>query len=614
MGAAELLALSLGLSTATAATAWIGGRLVEALNADPGLRDRVWGTLLALPALPPLAVGLMLLTPPPVEEVAAPTPTLAVPLVMDANVAAATMSAPAGIDASLIAPAILVFAGALALWRLGQLAIGAARLARLVARLEKIDAATAEMVEMTARRLSVQPPRAGVSRTAPEPMLAGWGRARLILPAGPTSRDPAVAQAVLAHELVHLKRGDHRTLWLEEILLALLAVNPLMAALRERRAAAREEACDAAALAAAGPETRRAYAEFLIHALRRRAAPQALPALTFTGARRRTAMRRLKAVMSPAAPAGRRSRLLAAGAALAVAAATGAGSLAVAGEREAVVRLAPPASTAAAADTAPPASPRPRFVASRPGPDAAASAAARQAAADAFSSLTPDQQERFRDPTAIGYRAICASGDPADGGFCAGVMFSFLHEAPANGVCPPAAVMGDAGDRGSALAAYVDGGKSEVARLRPASGETVYQFAGRALRAAYPCDAVAAAGEGELAARGSTIPVGPLATSTTGGRLQMSSLEMNPAGSPTEHDNPAPAGQTTRDATPPAGSAESTFLADRRAEREETRQAWPTERGLRLPGWPRPDVPSRRSPFYNERLASQPQNERIPRS
>ena len=42
MGPSELLALSLGLSVAVAAAALVGGRIVEALSADPRLRDRMW--------------------------------------------------------------------------------------------------------------------------------------------------------------------------------------------------------------------------------------------------------------------------------------------------------------------------------------------------------------------------------------------------------------------------------------------------------------------------------------------------------------------------------------------------------------------------------------------
>lgn len=338
MGAPELLALSLGLSVAVAALAWVGGRLVERSSADPRLRDRMWGVALLLPALPPLAIGLVLLTPPPVREVML--------------TAAPDAPAPgAALDLSAAALAVLGCAGLLTLARLGALLFRTRRLHGVIRSAGTIDAAIAGTVEAVAGRLSVQAPRVVVSDATPEALLAGLGRPRLILPAHlATAADPAVVDAIITHELAHLKRGDHRTLWLEELLLALLAVNPLTLLLRARRAAAREEACDALALAGAGPETRRAYAQSLIEALRSRAGPYdagVLPVLTFTGAGRTTAMHRLKAVLTPAAPAGRRARLGVAVAGLSLLAAAGAASVAVAAQREAETRLiAPPAADA----------------------------------------------------------------------------------------------------------------------------------------------------------------------------------------------------------------------------------------------------------------------------
>lgn len=345
MGAPELLALSLGLSVAVAALAWVGGRLVERSSADPRLRDRMWGVALLLPALPPLAIGLVLLTPPPVREV---------------MLTAAVPNAPtpdASPDLSAAALAVLACAGLLTLARLGALLFRTRRLHDVIRDAGSIDASVAETVEAAAGRLAVRAPRVVVSDATPEPLLAGLGRPRLILPAHLTdAADPAVVDAIITHELAHLKRGDHRTLWLEECLLALLAANPLTLLLRARRAAAREEACDALALAGAGPETRRAYAQSLIEALRSRAGPYdagALPVLTFTGAGRTTVMHRLKAVLTPAAPAGRRARLGVAVAGLSLLVAAGAASVAVAAQREAETRLiAPPAAADAAADEA----------------------------------------------------------------------------------------------------------------------------------------------------------------------------------------------------------------------------------------------------------------------
>ena len=70
MSAVELLALSLGLSLAAAALGWAVMRVLEGRVADPVLRERAWAAALYIPALPPLAVGLMLLTPAPLKTAA----------------------------------------------------------------------------------------------------------------------------------------------------------------------------------------------------------------------------------------------------------------------------------------------------------------------------------------------------------------------------------------------------------------------------------------------------------------------------------------------------------------------------------------------------------------
>lgn len=498
MGPAELGALSLGLSVATAATAWMGGRVVEALSDEPRLRDRMWGMALILPVLPPLAVGLMLLTPAPVREMAAPAATRAIPPLLEGTAASPiAAAAPAlAVDAGLIATAALTVAGLLVLARTGVMALRLWRLVRLIGRLDEADTDTMAMVEAAARALSTPSPRVGVSGATPEPLLVGFARPRLILPAElAATADAAVVRAVIAHELAHLKRGDHRALWLEEILLAVLAFNPLAPALRARRAAAREEACDALALAGAAVETRRAYAETLIEALRSRAGPQPLPALTFTGAGRKTAMRRLRAVMTPAAPAGRRAHLLAASVALALLLGAGAGSLAVAGEREAVVRVHAPTTATAPGRSESTARPQAQPAGAGGDPDTAAEAASRRAAEENFSRLTPEQQARFRNPTATEYQAICTSGDPADGGFCAGVIFSQLpRDGGGSGgdIClPPELEESDEAARRAALGTLVERTRAKIVRASVQPGDSPAEVARAALARVYSCEAAA---------------------------------------------------------------------------------------------------------------------------
>ncbi|MFA4891812.1 M56 family metallopeptidase [Brevundimonas sp.] len=578
MGAPELLALSLGLSVATAALAWASGRLVERLSADPRLRDRVWAAALILPALPPLAVGLLLLTPAPVRNLPAASSALPTALVTAPAEFAAIAPAPSFVfDPAMAAWAVLGLAALLTAARLTALAIRARRLVRIVRQAEAPGAAVTAMVETAALELAIRTPRVRVSAATSEALLAHLGRVHLILPRGLTDgADTVAASAVVGHELAHLKRGDHHALWQEEALLALLAVNPLMPMLRARRAAAREEACDALALGDAVAETRRAYARSLIEALRDRAGPQAsggLPALTFTGAGRTTAMHRLKAVLSPAPAAGRGPRLMALGLAGLMVALAGAGSLAVAGEREAVVRpphaiatppilpVEQPRSIALGAGartllngeplpeglpmwavaaeridvrTAPagsgevnlilpftgssPVSVNGRrmpagFPAGGVNPDAVArvevigdhvrytlktESEVRRVRRDAATPapkenhLTPGQQADYRNPDGRQYQTLCASRDPGDDGFCAGVMFSVLQDATRFGVCPPAALdRADEVARRVALMALVERGKAEIARGPVRSDDTAFDVARSALARAYPCGAAA---------------------------------------------------------------------------------------------------------------------------
>ncbi|RZJ25062.1 MAG: hypothetical protein EON85_13665 [Brevundimonas sp.] len=152
MDGVELMAVSLGLSVGVAALGLAGGALVERLTDDPGLRDRMWGAALLLPLLPPLATGLLLMTPAPVQEAVmrgAPLPAILTP------VAAATEAAPVAaaptLDGGLIAMGVIVAAGLLALLRLSVLILRARRLARLMRNGGAMDAALLDDVAAAAR-------------------------------------------------------------------------------------------------------------------------------------------------------------------------------------------------------------------------------------------------------------------------------------------------------------------------------------------------------------------------------------------------------------------------------------------------------------------------------
>lgn len=115
-------------------------------------------------------------------------------------------------------------------------------------------------------------------------------------------------------------------------------------------------------------------------------------------------------------------------------------------------------------------------------------AAARMATDTARNPPSPEQQARYRGTSARQYQALCTSADPGDDGFCSGVMFGVLMQAPRNGVCAPAMVAAP-GASGMELNIFVEIGKREVAAMRPNADEGAYEFARRALERAYPCDA-----------------------------------------------------------------------------------------------------------------------------
>ena len=357
MTASELLALSLGLSLAAAALGWAIMRALEGRVADPVLRERAWAAALYIPALPPLAVGLMLLAPaptwtPPPASAAAATTSAVIELHSAAGLPPADLTQAAAV-------LVLVLAGLFALLRVVVLGVRAARLRELIRATRAASPELHRAVEAAALRMDTTVPTLRVSSVGSEALLAGLRRPVLVLPATlAEAPDSAATRAVCAHELAHLKRGDHRALWLEETLLAALAINPLLRIIRDHRAAAREETCDAAALAGAGDDARRLYARSLLEAVRHTGFQNTAPALSFTSARRTFVMHRLKAILVPVSPAGPRPRRLVVGLAALIAAAAGAGSVAIAAQREAVL-VDPPADVAADPRPAPAAAPRP---------------------------------------------------------------------------------------------------------------------------------------------------------------------------------------------------------------------------------------------------------------
>ena len=672
IGPVELLALSMGLSIGVSALALAVGILIETRSDDPVLRDRMWGVVLILGLSPVLAAAVLLMTPVPVLEVA--TPTLAPAVLATTTDTAPVIAAQRGFtpDFGLLALLTLGAAAILTGLKATGLALRSARLVRILRQAAPADAAVARQVMQAAGALGVSAPATVVSRKASEALLSGLGRARLILPEGLA---PGSADAVIAHELAHLKRGDHRTLWLEEAAAVLLAFNPLIPLIRAKRDAAREEACDAIALNGATPEARQAYAQTLIEALRNRAGSQA-PALTFTGAGRTTAMRRLKAVTSPATPAGRRTRLIAGVAGLALLSTIGGTTGAMALHREPEVRLIASAKPqeprrvdASGHRQLLNGQPLPAglpvwalnpdrvdirtsadgggvvdFILPSTGTTAVSVNGQRLPDGFPFSGINPEAvadlqrdgehmmftlkpeaevrgqqpaddvtaaQERvetrvataarFRRASASDYKRYCASGAPDEEGFCVGVMFAHLGRAPDNGVCVPDGL--SLGGDDAMIDAYLVRARVQVARLTPRNDEGAYEFSQRALHAAYPC---ATPRPTPVALRLSLPePATAPAQAPAGLTIAMAAPVAMPALAGLSAAPEATAAPQAAPATAPRSpQAESDFLQRQREARNAARVD-PSERGLRLPGWPRPEHPARRAPFANERRAAQ---------
>ena len=442
MSAVEILALALMGSILLSGFILFAAPVAERVSDDPHWRDRFWSVAFWMPVAAPLLTALFLLLPtPPAEPVAvaagAMFKTGTASAAPAATVAAATPAL--WIDGATVAVAALAAAGLLSLLRLGRLVLRTRRLARLIA------AATPASPELTTQV------EARVSRDADEAFLAGLRRPVLVLPEALIAAEGGTLRAVIDHELAHLRRRDLTALWLEEAARVVMAGNPLLPMLHARRALAREEACDALALSGASTPARRLYARALIDALRHRAEMPAARglALTFTGTQGKTAMRRIKSVLDPRPAAGRLTRRLSLAAALAVGGVVCAGSLALAGQREAE---RPTNSETAAA------------IAGRSSEEQAA------------------LERRYRGLSAEGFRNVCASADAADEGYCAGVMIAQMY-GPEAAVCGP-----DDSDR-EALRTYIEAGKAAMAHIEPRTDEGALGYAERVAQQTFPCPA-----------------------------------------------------------------------------------------------------------------------------
>lgn len=174
-------------------------------------------------------------------------------------------------------------------------------------RLARLASAAPDALFVQVRRVSadlgVSVPKVGVIRGLPSPVMWTLRKPLLLWPEGlegSLNRDGR--EAVLIHELAHLRRRDHWVRWLEVVCGLLHWWNPLFWLARRQIRLNAELACDAWVMATK-PEHRRTYAEALLQVCSRSMrVSHAAPVLGIGGDGTRDFQRRLTMIMQNDAP------------------------------------------------------------------------------------------------------------------------------------------------------------------------------------------------------------------------------------------------------------------------------------------------------------------------
>jgi len=201
--------------------------------------------------------------------------------------------------------------------------------ARVLARVRRAPAPAA--VGAALRRMA----RVGLVDALPQireaavasPQVAGWRRPLLLVPRGLSATlADAELDAVLLHELAHVRRGDLRWNLLQRVVLALLWFHPAAWSLQASVARERERCCDALAVRHGAQPTA------LARALVKLAEAGARPTLAMTMSQGGALVERVRGLLEPAqaAAAPRRRTAWALAISLACLLALGAGRLALA--------------------------------------------------------------------------------------------------------------------------------------------------------------------------------------------------------------------------------------------------------------------------------------------
>ncbi|MGH9941896.1 MAG: M56 family metallopeptidase, partial [Pyrinomonadaceae bacterium] len=198
---------------------------------------------------------------------------------------------------------LLWFAGVL--WSALRLAGGWAVAHRLAlpARVSPAPVALRETFAWLARRLRVsRPVRLCVSAFVEVPTVVGWLRPVVLVPAcALTGMSAAQLEAVLAHELAHVRRHDYLLNFLQAVAEAVLFYHPAVWWLARELRSEREHVCDDMAVAATGDALTFARALTTLEGLRR-GVGSAAPALAANGGSLMHRIQRLVNVRQTPAP------------------------------------------------------------------------------------------------------------------------------------------------------------------------------------------------------------------------------------------------------------------------------------------------------------------------
>jgi len=285
---AGLACLALAASLPVAAIGWLAGAALDRAETSPAPRYRLWEA--AFWSVPAAAAAILASPWLPVGGLRA---------VLHATAAGVRGLPTADASVHTQGPSLALIALEIGLagaaWRLGGLGLRLRRLRDVERR------ATARL-----GRLAGLPVR--LSEDLDSPMIVGLWRPTILLPV--RLAEPQAAQAaalVCRHEAAHAARGDNLRVLLEEAAMAVLWFNAMLAAVRGRLSDAREEVCDAVAVAGLEAHDRRLYARSLLDCLTAR--PSNLPATGLIGLNRRSTTMRIEAILTPR-PHRRRTALV----------------------------------------------------------------------------------------------------------------------------------------------------------------------------------------------------------------------------------------------------------------------------------------------------------------